>query len=231
MQTSRSPRVLCRLRPGRRAGLTSSASALAALLLLAAGCGGGSKPPAVASIATTTSSSNASAGPSSSSAPGGGPGAGVASSGAGSGQSGGFAIATAGGSSGVAVAMKLAACMRSNGVPNFPDPNSQGVIQGSGIDPNSPTFQKAMQACRKNLPNGGAPTPAQQQQMHAQALAFSACMRSHGVPSFPDPDHDGVFTLPAGIDQQAPLFQHATQACLRVQPSSLSINDQPLGGS
>ena len=33
MQASRSPRVLCRLRPGRRAGLTSSASALAALLL------------------------------------------------------------------------------------------------------------------------------------------------------------------------------------------------------
>jgi hypothetical protein len=36
-------------------------------------------------------------------------------------------------------------------------------------------------------------------------------MRSHGVPAFPDPDHDGVFTLPATVDEQAPAFVHATR--------------------
>lgn len=227
MQRSGSLRVACRLWSARCAGLPFLASAPVALVLLAAGCGGSAKPPAVASIATTTASQGASTSPGSSPTPGGsGPSAGVASSGAAGGQAGGFAIATAGGSSGVAEAMKLAACMRSNGVPNFPDPNSQGVIQGSGIDPNSPAFEKAMQACRKSLPNGGAPTPAQQQQMKAQALAFSACMRSHGVPSFPDPTFSsgGRVTLKIsagqGLDPNSPQFQAAQTACQSLQPGA-----------
>jgi hypothetical protein len=55
--------------------------------------------------------------------------------------------------------LNFANCMRSHGVTNFPEPNSQGgfIMQGSsGINPNSPTFQSAMQACRSDLPNGGA---------------------------------------------------------------------------
>jgi hypothetical protein len=46
----------------------------------------------------------------------------------------------------------MAKCMRAHGMPNFPDPNSQGVFQfgpGNGnVDPNSSQFQSAMQACR-----------------------------------------------------------------------------------
>jgi hypothetical protein len=42
-------------------------------------------------------------------------------------------------------------------VPNFPDPNGQGLIQISNatgpLDPNSPQFQKAATAC-KRLDNG-----------------------------------------------------------------------------
>ena len=64
-----------------------------------------------------------------------------------------------------------------------------------------------------------------------EVLAFAACMRAHGVPNFPDPDHDGVFTLPSGVDQQAPQFQRATKACAKVQPSSLSILNQSPGNS
>lgn len=55
--------------------------------------------------------------------------------------------------------LNFAACMRSHGVPNFPEPNSQGafrITSGNGLNPNSPTFQSAMQACRSKLPNGGA---------------------------------------------------------------------------
>jgi hypothetical protein len=47
--------------------------------------------------------------------------------------------------------------MRSHGVTNFPEPNSQGqvLIQGgAGINPNSPTFQSANQACQHYLPAG-----------------------------------------------------------------------------
>ena len=49
--------------------------------------------------------------------------------------------------------------MRSNGVPNFPDPNGQGLIQVKNatgtLEPSSPAFQKAVAAC-KSLDNGFA---------------------------------------------------------------------------
>lgn len=53
-------------------------------------------------------------------------------------------------------ALKFASCMRENGVPNFPDPQNGAFLVGGGIDPNSPQFKSAMQACRKLLPGGVA---------------------------------------------------------------------------
>ncbi|MCL2394922.1 MAG: hypothetical protein FWC87_09575 [Acidimicrobiaceae bacterium] len=56
--------------------------------------------------------------------------------------------------------IKWANCMHKHGVPNAPEPNSQGRVVmtggGGGVDPNSPTFQAAEQVCRHYLPNGGA---------------------------------------------------------------------------
>jgi hypothetical protein len=46
-----------------------------------------------------------------------------------------------------AKALKYAECMRSNGEFDFPDPNGQGLIQGS-LDPSSPQYETAQQACR-----------------------------------------------------------------------------------
>jgi hypothetical protein len=67
-------------------------------------------------------------------------------------------------------ALKFARCMRSHGVP-LPDPKppssgpqtgSQGRGQGTdnnlGVDPNSPQFQRAQQACRSLQPGGGFST-------------------------------------------------------------------------
>jgi hypothetical protein len=49
--------------------------------------------------------------------------------------------------------VQFAKCMRSHGVRNFPDPNSQGgFLMGGDVDPNSPTFKSAMQACQSLLP-------------------------------------------------------------------------------
>jgi hypothetical protein len=54
--------------------------------------------------------------------------------------------------SGVTVA--FAECMRSHGMPNFPNPTGNGpeLGPGSGIDPTSPQFQKALQACKSLAP-------------------------------------------------------------------------------
>jgi len=129
--------------------------------------------------------------------------------------------------------------MRSHGLPGYPDPqiSNSGVqvrvrISPGSLNPNSPAFKTATQACHKLLPNGGAPRAAGANgaQEQAQGLKFAVCMRSHGVPSFPDPDHDGAFNLPSAINQQAPQFQSAMQACIKARPSSLTINQGP-GGS
>jgi hypothetical protein len=135
--------------------------------------------------------------------------------------------------------LAFAKCVRAHGVPNFPDPtsNGQGGIQiqqsqrsGSGpstkvngVSVNGPAFQSAMQACRSYLPNGGKPSAAQTAKVKAQALAMSRCMRSHGVSNFPDPTfqsgpNGGVgvgirIGNGSGIDPNSPAFETASKAC------------------
>jgi hypothetical protein len=56
---------------------------------------------------------------------------------------------------------KLAACMRANGVPKFPDPDANGSISikgGPGLDPTSAGFKAAEKKCSKYRPGGGATT-------------------------------------------------------------------------
>jgi hypothetical protein len=49
----------------------------------------------------------------------------------------------------VKLLVKLAACMRTHGYPNFPDPSSEGVFAlSASFDPNSPQFQSALNACQ-----------------------------------------------------------------------------------
>jgi len=60
-------------------------------------------------------------------------------------------------SQGQSQTVKFSQCMRAHGVPNFPDPQTQGggsFFSGNGLDPNSPQFQSAMRACRSLLPSG-----------------------------------------------------------------------------
>jgi len=54
-----------------------------------------------------------------------------------------------------AEARSFARCVRAHGVPNFPDPGSDGRIPDPatvGVDQGSPKFQAANQACRKDRP-------------------------------------------------------------------------------
>jgi hypothetical protein len=122
-------------------------------------------------------------------------------------------------------AVQAAQCMRAHGVTNFPDPTTAGPGAKEGIDPNSPTFQAAMTACRQYFPPG-APTPAQSAQHEADLLRFAQCMRAHGVPNFPDPSSQGDFNFTGtGIDPNSPAVLAAGRTCLptangAVQPPS-----------
>jgi hypothetical protein len=112
-------------------------------------------------------------------------------------------------------------CMRSNGVPNFPDP--QRFVGGNvklTIHQLSPS-QAALNACTHLLPTsgGGSQETAQQQRTQlADGLSFARCMRSHGVSRFPDPTAQGQLTVEMvqaqGIDIHSPAVLRAVQACL-----------------
>jgi hypothetical protein len=198
-----------------------SVAVLAGATLLVAGCGGSSSSPGVAHLSASTSSSSSASGGGSSSSPEGGPPS----------------------------PQKMVAfsqCMRTHGVPEFPEPTEgKLLVRGSdhnghvtGVNPRSSQFQAAQKACAKLAPNGGKPpSPAQQAKMQESALKFSQCVRSHGVPSFPDPEfsHDGGGVGirigagkkggPSGIDPNSPKFQAAQKACQSIMggPKGQSI--------
>jgi hypothetical protein len=184
--------------------------AIASVALLLAGCGGGSSSTGVAHLSTSTSDGSAANTGGSSSPP----------------------------ESRASTEQKMVAyaqCMRTNGVPEFPEPTEGHLLIHSsdhnghvtGVNPKSAQFQAAQKVCGKLLPEGGTLSSAQQAKVQESALKFSQCMRAHGVPNFPDPNFSGggvKMTLRAGgangIDPSSPQFRAAQKTCqsLRVGP-------------
>jgi len=130
------------------------------------------------------------------------------------------ASSRAGGGGGVEAALAYARCMRAHGVPDFPDPNSNGQFN---VDPHSASGQEtaANQTCHHLLGGGRAPGPAQQQHMLDQLWRYAQCMRAHGVPNFPDPqttsggigEHAGMGFDLGSINVHSPQFRSADHAC------------------
>ena len=118
-------------------------------------------------------------------------------------------------------AVRFADCMRSHGVPSFPDPTSSPRGFKTALDPSSrrsPAFQSALNGCGHLLPRSRVST---QSDVHSPAqiasfLAFARCMRSHGFPSFPDPTSTGNLNhemlANAGIDLHQPAVVQAADA-------------------
>jgi hypothetical protein len=121
-------------------------------------------------------------------------------------------------------ALAYAKCIRSHGVPNFPDPNSDGTFTENGNNANSlgnispQVINQATSACQSLAPGGGQISQAQKQQVTADGLKFARCMRTHGVPTFPDPTSGGEIGLPHGTNPNSPTFQNAERACQSLMP-------------
>lgn len=127
--------------------------------------------------------------------------------------------AQAGSSSGTSQsgAVAFAQCVRSHGVPGFPDPQN-GHFLISGADQNNPNFSSAVQTCQHLLGPGGASNGGSN---NSQLLAFAHCMQTHGVPKFPDPAPNGGIGLPAGVDPNSAQFQRAWRECQSNLPGNL----------
>jgi hypothetical protein len=136
-----------------------------------------------------------------------------------SGQAAATAPASGAAGSGQSGAVEFAQCMRSHGVPDFPDPQN-GRFLVSGADQDNPNFNSAIQACQHLLGpngiNGGGGGSSS-----SQLLAFAHCMQTHGVPAFPDPAPNGAIQAPSGIDRNSPQFQKAWQECQSKLPGNL----------
>jgi hypothetical protein len=80
----------------------------------------------------------------------------------------------------------------------------------------SPALRSAAQTCLHLLPGGSHP-PAISEAQRRQTVAMARCMRTHGVPSFPDPTFPkgGGMRLPfpPGVTPTSPAFQAAAKAC------------------
>lgn len=139
------------------------------------------------------------------------------------------------GSSAYNADVKIAACMRSHGVSNFPDPSAgvagQGAggfsiqrtvgsssVQINGVSVGGPAYQSAAKTCGLSAAVGARPlSEAQKQGMIAKAQ----CMRTHGVPNFPDPffgpgGRGSGIHLPPGFNSQAPAVLRAAKTCASV---------------
>ena len=148
----------------------------------------------------------------------------------------------AGGSATSTSAVAYSHCMRSHGVPNFPNPTSSGQVpkasaQQFGVS--SSQLQATQRACQHLLPvtGGSFQQQAQQcvttgdcpralvQQMLSAGLRFARCMRSHGVPNWPDPTIDSqgrpFFNLSGHgfthSEWHSPQITSKTQECVRLR--------------
>ncbi|HUB74850.1 MAG TPA: hypothetical protein VL979_12555 [Solirubrobacteraceae bacterium] len=195
--------------PTVRSPAALACAGLAGVALALAGCGSSSSP-GVAHVSSAKGSGNASS-------------EGGASSGEGT-------------ANPQQQALAYSKCMRSNGVPSFPDPSPNGGFffhAKSGMDPSSPAFRAAQAKCHKLMPGGGPPTTTHPSpQTLARFLRIARCMRQHGISGFPDPrtsvppdpfgagragvisDIEGVILIfPGTIDQRSPQFARASAAC------------------
>jgi hypothetical protein len=184
-------RVRDRARAPSRSGRLQAEARFAAIAatgaLLLAGCGGSSLSASTAGGGNTPTSSTAAGGDTSAGA---------------------SPISRNARANGV----KFARCIRSHGVPDFPDPSSSGKLTIPPDDRGTPAFESAQKACQSILPGGTGGAGQTSTLSRAQELQLAKCMRSHGVPNFPDPNASGGLSL-TGINPNSPALKAALQAC------------------
>jgi hypothetical protein len=142
--------------------------------------------------------------------------------------------------SGKADPVAFARCMRANGLPDFPDPDTGGSVKvgggggkGGGIDPSSPEFKSANEKCKQYMPTQIGSQPGQDPWPLDSKLKYAKCMRANGLPNFPDPGRDGQFPhLDKGsaLGPESAQFRQADKACAKDKPQGGS-GGAPGGGS
>jgi hypothetical protein len=102
-------------------------------------------------------------------------------------------------------------CARAHGMPDLPDPTidatGNATFPGVGKPPIPQQTRAACQALFNRLIPSGSNHAFTQAQLN-QLLTFARCMRSHGVPDWPDPNANGEFPMP-------PRLAHLLKSAIR----------------
>jgi hypothetical protein len=181
-----------------------TAGGVLAVGMAVAGCGGGSSTSGVPTVSTATSTTSPSTSPS------------------------------AGGSAQATGLLAYASCMRSHGVPNFPDPSgSEGISKEATIkatqEVSTSQAAAAEHDCKRALPAGeslsGRPSQTVTAQDQQYYLKAAACMRSHGIANFPDPSFSNrqveFHMLEHIVDIHSTQFTQAYRTCRKLIPAGL----------
>ena len=134
------------------------------------------------------------------------------------------------------IGIDYARCMRAHGVPKYPDPDSSNEL-ASGLpkvslqqlEVSSSQYQGARNDCAHLLPNGGQLTQSQSQQDLNAMLRYARCMRSRGVPNWPDPTYDSAagwgFNLlhVHGFDPNSTQTDNKMNECNRTLPPGIGV--------
>ncbi|MGA2926175.1 MAG: hypothetical protein ABSG43_09300 [Solirubrobacteraceae bacterium] len=125
--------------------------------------------------------------------------------------------------------LAISECMRAHGVTNFPDPTrgpggegmsitatpGSDTLTVEGIAFSGPAFEAAEKVCK--LFGGGTSPPPITESQKVAAFQFAQCIRTHGVPDYPDPEFPagGGIERPdvPGLNRQSPALQRAVAAC------------------
>ena len=133
--------------------------------------------------------------------------------------------------------LAAARCMRTHGVPNFPDPGRRGgmtvllspgssTVTIDGILFTGPAFQAAEKVCQPLGDRGSGNPPVPEQQRRA-LLDFAECMRHHGIP-YSDPTFPaggGIFGGgPPSQDANSPAVKHAATICNKAMRSIAQLS-------
>jgi hypothetical protein len=120
----------------------------------------------------------------------------------------------------------FAQCMRTHGVPTFPDPgpSTNFAISGTPAGPPTTPSAKAYDTCKHLLPSGsGSGNGSVTSQELREAVALAQCLRNHGEPSFPDPTViDGSVNF-AFTSVTSPQFRTAVKDCGSVIPAGVKL--------
>jgi hypothetical protein len=121
-----------------------------------------------------------------------------------------------------AIVHQLVRCIRTHGVPTFPDPiaGSDGVLRPPTDAPRvPPATVAACQSIADRLPPNYTSTQPVSTVDFQKLIRFARCIRSHGVPDWPDPNALGEFPLNRRLIVGGKrLVIHAVQACARLNP-------------